>query len=100
MKKILLRASLLGGVFSASAGSVAQGYFEVIPYYGNDPFVFYAFGVPADCWVPLNPVTGAFTVTNGYCFNPVSAAQYVRVCPHAFISAGQAGHPKSQIQAV
>lgn len=96
MKKILLRTLLLGGLLGASAGSVAQGYFEVIPYYGNDPFVFCTFGVPTDCWLPLNPVTGAFTVTNWYCFNPVSAAQYVRVCPHAFISVGQARQPRSK----
>ncbi len=103
MKKTLLRTLLLGAQLSASAGSVAQGYYEAIPYYGNDPFVFCTFGVPMDCWLPLNPVTGAFTVTNGYCFNPVSAAQYVRVCPHAFISVGQVSQPGTKdvpIQAV
>lgn len=103
MKRTLLRALLLGALLSASAGSVAQGYDEVIPYYGNDPFVFCTFGVPADCWLPLNPVTGAFTVTNRYCFNPLSAAQYVRVCPHALISVGQVSQPGTKdvpIQAV
>lgn len=95
MKRTLLRALLPGGLLSASVGSVAQGYYEVIPYCGNDPFVFCTFGLPTDCWLPLNALTGAFTVTNWYCFNPVSAAQYVRACPHAFVFVGQLPHPRS-----
>jgi hypothetical protein len=85
MKKGIVRGLLLGALLTGSAGAVAQGYYEFIPYYGNDPFLFCTLGVPTDCWAPINPATGTFTVTNYYCFNAVSAAQFARVCPHAFI---------------
>lgn len=84
MRKTLLLATTLLVATSASA----QGYYEFVPYYGNDPFLFCTLGVPQDCWAPINPVIGAFTVTNPYCFNPVSAAQYARVCPRAFLTGG------------
>lgn len=72
----------------SSAPSLAQtdGYYEFIPYYNNDPFLFCTIGVPSDCWAPINPATGAFTVTNPYCYNAYSSAMYARVCPHAFTS--------------
>lgn len=85
MRRIVIKSLLFGSVLAASAGSVARVYYEVIPYYANNPFLFCTFGVPQDCWFPINPATGAFGVWNGYCFNPVSAAQYVRLCPHAFL---------------
>jgi hypothetical protein len=94
MKKAILLATTLLAATSASAQS--GGYYEFIPYYGNDPFVFCTVGVPWDCWAPISPQLGTFTVTNPYCFNPTSAAQYARVCPRAFptggagVSAGQA----------
>lgn len=78
-----------GCMLACSGGVIAQGYYEPIPYYGNDPFVFCTFGVPTDCWFPINPATGTFGVWNYYCFNPVSAAQYARVCPHAFVPVGK-----------
>lgn len=88
MKKTLLKTMLFGGLLTASTAAVAQGFYMPIPYYGNDPFIFCTFGVPSDCWLPLDPVTGAFTVTDPECFNPVSAALYARVCPMAFIPSG------------
>jgi hypothetical protein len=79
-----LRCAVFAMLTSAGAGALAQGYYETIPYYGNDPFIFCTLGVPTDCWAPVNPAIGAFVVTNYYCFNAVSAAIYVRLCPHAF----------------
>lgn len=85
MKKAISQGLLYAVLMTASAGAVARGYYEFIPYYGDDPFLFCTLGVPTDCWAPINPATGTFTVTNYYCFNAVSAAQFARVCPHAFI---------------
>jgi hypothetical protein len=86
MPKMLLKSLLFGGLLFASSGSMAQAYYEFIPYYGNDPFLFCTFGVPEDCWYPIDPATGSFGVSSWYCFNPVSAAQFARVCPHGFVS--------------
>jgi hypothetical protein len=80
MKKFLLTALLLG--FSSAA--VAQAYYEPIPYYGNNPFIFCTVGVPQDCWAPISKELGTFTVTNYYCFNAYSALLFARVCPKAF----------------
>lgn len=85
MKNAILKGLLLGGLLTGSAGALARGYYEFIPYYGNDPFLFCTLGVPTDCWAPISATTGTFVVTNYYCFNAVSAAQFARVCPHAFI---------------
>jgi len=85
MKNAILKGLLLGGLLTGSAGAVARGYYEFIPYYGNNPFLFCTLGVPTDCWAPISAATGTFVVTNYYCFNAVSAAQFARVCPHAFI---------------
>ncbi|UGB39387.1 hypothetical protein [Frateuria soli] len=85
MKKAILKGLLFGALLTGSAGATARGYYEFIPYYGNDPFLFCTLGVPTDCWAPISAATGTFTVTNYYCFNAVSAAQFARVCPHAFI---------------
>jgi len=105
MKKAILKGLLLGGLLTCTGAAVARGYYEFIPYYGNDPFLFCTLGVPTDCWAPISAPTGTFTVTNYYCFNAVSAAQFARVCPHAFIPeasvepwngtrrAGAMGHP-------
>lgn len=82
MKKSLLLAAMLFTVTSVNAQS--GGYYEFIPYYNNDPFTFCTLGVPWDCWAPINPQLGTFTVTNPYCFNPTSAQQFARVCPKAF----------------
>ncbi len=83
LKPMFLAASLL---VASSAGAQSTGYYEFIPYYGNDPFKFCTLGVPWHCWAPVNPATGQFTVTNQYCFNAASAIQYARVCPKAFQS--------------
>lgn len=84
MKKPLFILTLLLG---ASAGQArGSGYYEFIPYYNNNPFLFCTLGVPEDCWAPVSPALGTFTVTNQYCYNPVSSALYARVCPHAFRS--------------
>jgi hypothetical protein len=80
MKKYLLGV-LLGGI---STGAVAQAYWEPIPYYGNNPFLFCTLGVPQDCWFPISKELGTFGVSNYYCFNPYSAAMFARVCPRAF----------------
>ena len=81
MKKSLLLAATL---FTATSVSAQSGYYEYIPYYNNDPFTFCTLGVPWDCWAPISPQLGTFTVTNPYCFNATSAAQFARVCPKAF----------------
>lgn len=81
MKKLLLLAAML---FTATSASAQSGYYELIPYYNNDPFTFCTLGVPWDCWAPISPQLGTFTVTNPYCFNPTSAQQFARVCPKAF----------------
>ncbi|MCW0451194.1 hypothetical protein [Xanthomonas sacchari] len=78
----------------------SDGYYEFIPYYDNDPFLFCTIGVPSDCWAPINPATGAFTVTNPYCYNAYSSAMYARVCPHAFTSGkmgAAAATPRSSV---
>jgi len=79
------RLLVIGLMTAASFNALAVAYYEPIPYYGNNPFLFCTLGVPQDCWVPVNPATGTFTITNQYCFNPVSASLYVRVCPRAFL---------------
>ncbi len=83
-----LKPALLATMLFATGSVSAQsgGYYEFIPYYGNDPFKFCTLGVPWHCWAPVNPMTGQFTVTNQYCFNAASAIQYARVCPKAFQS--------------
>jgi hypothetical protein len=85
VKTKVLKTLLCAGLLLTSAGASAQGYYEVIPYYGNDPFVFCTFGVVMDGWYPIDPVTGSYGIWDEYYFNPVSAAQYARVCPHAFM---------------
>lgn len=85
MKTMAWKTLLYAGLLLASPGSSAQGYYEPIAYYGNDPFVFCTFGVVMDGWYPINPATGTYGVWDYYYFNPVSAAQFTRVCPHAFI---------------
>jgi len=99
MSKMLLKSLMFGGLLVASSGSMAQGYYEFIPYYDNDPFSFCRYGVPEDCWAPVDPATGSFTVTDEECFNPVSAAQFARVCPHAFLSV-QAKLPANRKQSM
>jgi|GEM_PF-1301300 hypothetical protein len=88
MKKSLLLILLM----AASSTAAAQGFYMPIPYYGNNPYLFCTIGVPTDCWAPISPMTGAFTVTNPYCFNPVSAGLYATVCPQAFIGGGSASN--------
>jgi hypothetical protein len=79
MKKFILTALMFG--FSSAA---AAQYYEPIPYYGNNPFIFCTVGVPQDCWAPISKELGTFTVTNYYCFNAYSALLFARVCPKAF----------------
>ena len=55
-----------------------------IPYYNNNVFYFCTHGVPEDCWVPVDPRLGTYVVTDGECFNSVSANLYAQVCPHGF----------------
>lgn len=81
MKKTLLLPILLATSFTAAAQS---GFYTPIPYYGNNPYVFCTVGVPWDCWAPISPVTGAYTVTDWECFNPTSALLFQEVCPKAF----------------
>lgn len=69
---------------ASTAGAQSGGYYEFIPYYNNDPFTFCEIGVPEDCWAPISKELGTYTVTNQYCFNPVSAQLFARVCPKAF----------------
>ena len=74
MKKSLLTALL----FATSSAAVAQ-YYEPIPYYNNNPYIFCTVGVPQDCWAPISKELGTFTVTNYYCFNAYSAFQIQRI---------------------
>ena len=100
MKKRGLFAAALLSVMAAPSWAQTDGYYEFIPYYNNDPFLFCTIGVPSDCWAPINPATGAFTVTNPYCYNAYSSAMYARVCPHAFTGAkvgGAAATPRSSV---
>lgn len=92
MKKELFIALLATASTSASAN---KGYYEYLQYYNNDPFTFCTVGVPEDCWAPIDAATGTFTVTNQYCFNPVSAATFVRVCPRAFNNVSSGTDPVS-----
>lgn len=85
-RSIFLLALLLAG-----GSAQSSGYYEYIPYYNNDPFKFCTVGVPQDCWVPVAPQLGTFAVTNYYCFNPTSAAQFARVCPRALGTGGGNG---------
>lgn len=39
-----------------------------------------------DCWLPVNPATGALTVIAPYRFNTVSAQMFTRICPNAFLT--------------
>ncbi len=83
--RIFLTALLLSASMTqAHAQSSVGGFYTPIPYYGNNPFLFCTLGVPTDCWAPINPATGTFTVINPYCYNPVSSALYAQVCPQAF----------------
>lgn len=85
MKKLLWTALL----FCMTSGIAwADGYYEYIPYYNNDPFTFCTRGVPQDCWAPVSKELGIYTVTNQYCFNAYSANMFARVCPKAFPMGG------------
>jgi hypothetical protein len=82
-------ALLLGAAGAAGANCASEDpCYEYIPYYNNDPFTFCTQGVPWHCWAPISPQMGTYTVTNQYCFNPVSAQQYARVCPKGFTVGG------------
>jgi hypothetical protein len=78
MKKLLMFALMM----AASGGASAQ--YVPIPYYDNDPFVFCTVGVPWDCWAPIDPALGLFTITDPECYNPISSDLFVAVCPLAF----------------
>lgn len=67
-----------------STGAMAGQFYEYIPYYDNNPFIFCTQGVPEDCWIPIDKTRGIYSVTDPECFNPYSAAMFQRVCPHAF----------------
>jgi len=86
MKKSLLLIFLLAASSTASAG-----FFKAIPYYGNNPYLFCKLGMPSDCWLPGDPVTGSITVTDWECYNPTSALVYKDVCPKAFPGASGSG---------
>lgn len=95
MRKSTLQSLFLVSLLAPSTAALAQGFYEYIPYYNNDPFTFCTHGVPEDCWAPVDPSTGSYTVIDEYCFNPVSASLYARVCPHAFGQAGVASPNQS-----
>jgi hypothetical protein len=96
MKKAIFLVAALHTAGSVGAQS-SGGYYEFIPYYNNDPFVFCTVGVPWDCWAPISPQLGLFTVTNPYCFNPTSAAQFARVCPRAFLQGSSSAQRTSAV---
>ncbi|MBK0024947.1 hypothetical protein IAE57_02130 [Stenotrophomonas sp. S48] len=77
-------ALVLLQLLALPAGAQSDNYYEPIPYYNDNPFLFCTLGVPGDCWAPVDPATGTFTITNIYCYNPISALQFARVCPKAF----------------
>ncbi|WP_147292926.1 hypothetical protein [Dyella psychrodurans] len=80
----MIKAICLTSLLAASTSAVAQGYYEFIPYYGNNPFLFCTVGVPNDCWEPVSAQLGTYTITSNYCFNAYSANLFSRVCPRAF----------------
>ncbi len=82
MKKYSFICFLMA-MFSTGASAAGQ-FYRYIPYYNNDPFTFCTYGVPDDCWVPLDKTRGLYMVVNHYCFKPASAALFAEVCPHAF----------------
>jgi hypothetical protein len=82
---------------TSTSVSATKGY-EHPQYYNNDPFTFCTDGVPEDCWALIDAATGSYTVTNQYCFNPVSAATYARVCPKAFNNFSSEGKSSSEDQ--
>lgn len=92
MKKLIL-ATLLFGLTSGIA--IADGFYEYIPYYNNDPFTFCTYGVPEDCWLPISKELGTYTVVHPYCFNSVSALMFARVCPKAFPMGGSSAKVSS-----
>lgn len=96
MNKLLL-GTLLFGLTSGIA--VADGFYTPIPYYNNNPFLFCTMGVPTDCWAPISKELGTFTVTNIYCYNPVSSALFAEVCPKAFPMGGGATIGKQSAEA-
>jgi len=85
MKKLLM-GTLIFGLTSGIAA--ADGFYQYIPYYNNDPFTFCTYGVPEDCWFPISKELGTYGVISQYCFNPVSAQMFADVCPHAFPKGG------------
>jgi hypothetical protein len=80
----LALSTFLIGLPSSQTALADKGYYEYLQYYNNDPFTFCTVGVPEDCWAPIDPATGTYTVTNQYCFNAESAMTFARVCPKAF----------------
>lgn len=95
MRKSTLHSLLplfIASLLATSTATLAQGFYEFIPYYNNGPFTFCTHGVPEDCWAPVDPGTDSYTITNEYCFNPVSASLYAQVCPHAFQQLGTTSH--------
>ncbi|MFC3656607.1 hypothetical protein FZ025_21020 [Xanthomonas hyacinthi] len=96
MNKRGLFAAFLLYAIAMQSSAQSGGYYEPIPYYNNNPFLFCTLGVPSDCWAPINPATGTFTVTNPYCYNAYSALMYARICPKAFPNGVQQGATGTQ----
>lgn len=99
------------GKYNGSSGSSSKGkgFYEVIRYRDNDPFLFCTDGqdpekFPDRCWWPIAPYTGAFMM-NPACDPPNpygkewteadwdSLGQYLSVCPMA---GGKSGPWKSK----
>ncbi|QDH71333.1 hypothetical protein [Marilutibacter alkalisoli] len=76
------------------------GCFEYLTHYGNNPFLFCTIGAPYDGWISVVWQTGQFQVINPYYFNPVSAAQYARVCPAASGLGGMSSAASMSLQAM
>jgi hypothetical protein len=94
MKRFLLTALLL----AVSSAAVAQ-YYEPIPYYGNNPYIFCTVRVPQDCWAPISKELGTPMpvhnekkplVTGGRCFTSLAFMDAVLVS--GMVGARPPGH--------
>ncbi len=87
----MILAVLAATAFSAHAqrGGGSGSGDPYLPWRGNDPFLFCTkgmIGVDYHGWIPLNPVTGTFTITDYYTYQArgiPSSTWYATNCPRA-----------------
>jgi hypothetical protein len=94
--KILL--TLLTSLTVSQVALANKSSYRHLKYYDNDPLTFCTVGVPQDCWLPLDPSTGTYTVTSQHCFNAESAMTFAMVCPKALNNFSSGATPSSEDQ--